>query len=511
MKDMRILVAEDNPFRESVLARAITRERSFLDVRVVNNGLTFAQAISRHHFDCIVLDFDLTDATAVELLLANGNHLRNCPIVAITGSAAQAQSLSAVENVSVSWMPRARAILTDALWRHIQDVLSTSSTVHTERRHEARDTESPQPGLTDLLTGLYNRYYFDWQLKSGFYRRDRRRNISCITIDIDHFTHVNDLYGRQRGDSTLREIAQLICDRLSGGDTPIRWSGEEFLILRSSAGVYEAWNWAETFRDSLAERTFRHGNREFRLTASMGVASFHTAHMGHRAIERTRDAMLLAKRRGRNQACTSDMLTVERALNHIEDDARLTVEQRWSRFIELCDGMLGPTQKQHLTEHCQEVSNLVAELSRPFAMSRTQRRRIRLAGLFHDLGKCLMPEELLSQPTPLTDQQWTVMGRHAELGAQISQRLSGDARLADFIRYHHVPYCDAFKGPIIPQGARLVTVADAISAMTTSRSYRRARSVQEAMTELKREAGRQFDPTIVTSVGSLDMFATPIA
>jgi putative nucleotidyltransferase with HDIG domain len=177
-------------------------------------------------------------------------------------------------------------------------------------------------------------------------------------------------------------------------------------------------------------------------------------------------------------------------------------------FLAQCWERLGPTQREHLTGHCQAVSDLAVRLGRALGETPGTLERLRLAGLLHDIGKCAIPESLLAKPAALTRDERAVMNHHARIGAEISAGLGTDEDVVNFVRHHHTPYRDAFwrrpdsgggrvfaDGPM--PGARLICVADAMVSMTSRRPYCAARSPAEALAELHRCAGRQFDPRVV--------------
>jgi HD-GYP domain-containing protein (c-di-GMP phosphodiesterase class II) len=121
--------------------------------------------------------------------------------------------------------------------------------------------------------------------------------------------------------------------------------------------------------------------------------------------------------------------------------------------------------------------------------------------LLHDVGKIGVPEAILVKPGPLSEAEWAAMRRHPEIGEQICRPLRSSRLFAPIVRHHHERwdgrgYPDGLSGEAIPLGARIVALVDAFDAMTHDRPYRRGRSVDDALEELRRESGRQFDPDL---------------
>ena len=151
--------------------------------------------------------------------------------------------------------------------------------------------------------------------------------------------------------------------------------------------------------------------------------------------------------------------------------------------------------------HSAEVSNWAAKIALQVGLSQAEIEDIKLAGIVHDVGKIHVPEDVLSKPSPLTPTEFDLVKSHAAWGAKILEPLKMTA-LERIVRHHHESfdgqgYPDCLRGEQIPLGARIMTVADAFEAMVSARAYRKARPVEEALAELQRCRGTQFDPLVV--------------
>jgi putative nucleotidyltransferase with HDIG domain len=159
--------------------------------------------------------------------------------------------------------------------------------------------------------------------------------------------------------------------------------------------------------------------------------------------------------------------------------------------------------------HSSRVADLAARLAERLGLDEEQVELTRLAGSLHDLGKLAIPEEILRKPGPLTDPERLVLERHPQIGFRMLESLGVDP-VAEWVLHHHERwdgsgYPDGLPGEQIPLGARIIFVADAYDAMTSERVYRRRVASEQAVAELKRCAGSQFDPGIV------DAFAAELA
>jgi putative nucleotidyltransferase with HDIG domain len=154
--------------------------------------------------------------------------------------------------------------------------------------------------------------------------------------------------------------------------------------------------------------------------------------------------------------------------------------------------------------HSQRVAELAARMARRLGLPEEDVELTRLAGSLHDLGKLAIPEEILRKPGPLTEPERMVLERHPQIGFRMLESLGVDP-VAEWVLHHHERwdgsgYPDGLPGEEIPLGARIIFVADAYDAMTSERVYRRRVAPTEAIVELKRCAGTQFDPEIVDAI-----------
>src|SRR5207302_9551130 len=154
--------------------------------------------------------------------------------------------------------------------------------------------------------------------------------------------------------------------------------------------------------------------------------------------------------------------------------------------------------------HSERVTELAARVAERMGLPQEIVELTRLAARLHDLGKLAIPEEILRKPGPLTDPERLVLERHPQIGYRMLESLGVDP-VADWVLHHHerwdgTGYPDGLPGDSIPLGARIIFVADAYDAMISERVYRRRVSPEQAISELDRCAGSQFDPDVVTAL-----------
>jgi diguanylate cyclase (GGDEF)-like protein len=362
----------------------------------------------------------------------------------------------------------------------------------------------------DPLTGIANRQAVLSRVEEELSRAVRyQRPLSVILVDLDHFKRLNDSHGHAAGDAVLRQVAQQLAANVRSVDVAGRYGGEEFLILLPETDVDAAAALAEKLRRIVGGTDVPIGeNERARITMSAGVAGGMGQVLRLDALVRDADAALYsAKALGRDQVYvfreTGDDGTIRRA--------PITAEAR-SQALDVGRAAMAAARDAliaALTERASwagKPSTLIAEASvsvaRSIGLPDGELDRIRTASLLHDLGKLAIPDEILSKPSDLGASEWRVVAEHPKIG-QVVLEQAGALRDAATIVLHHHEWFDGrgyplgLKGVDIPVGARIVSVVDAYEAMIAGRPYRTAITHDEAIAELRRQAGVQFDPEIV--------------
>lgn len=190
---------------------------------------------------------------------------------------------------------------------------------------------------------------------------------------------------------------------------------------------------------------------------------------------------------------------LKRAMSELESLSMGTIRALADALDAKCDYTAG---------HSLRVSRFAVLIGKRLGLDDEQLKDIELGGILHDIGKIGVPESILWKPDKLTDEEREIMARHPVKSAQIIGELKGLKRAREYVKHHHEyfdgsGYPDRLSGEAIPIGARLIMVSDAYDAMTTDRPYRKAIGHDQAIAELKRMAGKQFDPKVVDALLSL--------
>jgi two-component system cell cycle response regulator len=421
---------------------------------------------------------------------------------ALVGLVVLRQALVVLENQRLHRLAAADAARLERLNAELRAAHDDLAAKH--RALAAANARLEALATTDPLTELPNHRAIVAALDREI-ERARRYGRSCAVLffDLDHFKALNDSYGHAAGDAVLREVAVIARGALRGVDLLGRWGGEEFVAILPEVEATGAQAAAERVRAAVAAHTFAAGGG-MHLTCSVGVAVFPADADDRAGILAVADrAMYAAKRLGRNQArqaaepAVAALFTVDGPPGSREEAALIGTVEALAALVEARDHYNG--------EHGRAVARLAMQLALALGLEASEARMLGLAGRLHDIGKVAVPDAILDKTGQLTEVDWVTMRRHPLVGADVVSRVPALRVLAPVIRAHHerwdgTGYPDGLAGAAIPRGARILAVADAFVAMTSDRPYRAASSRSWALAELRRCAGRQFDPAVVAAL-----------
>jgi diguanylate cyclase (GGDEF)-like protein len=362
----------------------------------------------------------------------------------------------------------------------------------------------------DRLTGVANRQSLLAALFAEVERAARyERPLSVAFVDIDHFKAVNDTYGHAVGDVVLRGVAQEISDHLRASDMIGRYGGEEFMLILTETEVEEGAVLTEKLRTIVQRQRFSiEGGPDIAVTISIGIAGGSGANLRMDTLVRDADAaMYSAKSLGRNQtyifAEPDDDARVPRAPISAAGRARAVEIGQLAREAATAAlaSVLDPLP-HYRGQPSPLIASIVVSLARQLQLPDAEIDRLRVAALLHDVGKVAVPEEILEKPSALTSAEWRAVVQHPRIGQVILEQAAALKDAVPIILHHHERYAGhgypyGLRANEIPLGARIVAIADAYDAMINDRPYKRAITHEQAVAELRRHAGTQFDPELV--------------
>ena len=375
-----------------------------------------------------------------------------------------------------------------------------------------------QAAITDPLTGLHNRGHFGNVLESEFARSRRYGSrLSLIMLDLDHFKAVNDTYGHQVGDAVLRMVGQRLPHWVREPDTVARYGGEEFIVVAPEATLARAEELAERLRRQLADLTVPEEMEGCRLTASFGVASDENPRVttADGLVILADQALYAAKRAGRNRVATSDQLygmgePLQKQSDEVEHLRRqvesLSIQAKEAYVQSIWSLVQALEARDRYTScHSQNITFIAEKVAQKLGLSPALTRSVRLAAMLHDIGKIGVPDSVLLKPSELTQEERAILRRVPQLSANIVDHMRILQAELPMIRhqrenYDGTGYPLGLAGDQIPIGSRILMVADAFDSLTSDRVFRPSCSATNAIKEIRRHAGTQFDPRVVEAL-----------
>jgi two-component system cell cycle response regulator len=333
--------------------------------------------------------------------------------------------------------------------------------------------------LTDGLTGLPNRRRLMQDLERVFGGEDRHHRVRPATFaffDLDGFKGYNDTYGHAAGDMLLDRIARRLAAAVDGHGCAYRLGGDEFCVLLDERLALD------DPRLTACSAALEEQGEGFLVGASCGAVTipFEADNPTH-ALQLADQRMYAAKRSTRASSRTQTRDVLLQLLREREPE---------------------------LDRHLRGVAALAGALGRRLGLSAEQLDEVTRAAELHDVGKIAIPDDILHKPASLDEGEWELMRQHTVIGGRILGAAPAMRPVAAIVRASHerwdgAGYPDRLAGEQIPLGARIVSVCDAFHAMTTPRPYQRTLTHDEALAELSRCAGSQFDPAVVEAFRAL--------
>lgn len=391
-----------------------------------------------------------------------------------------------------------------------------------------------EQAVTDALTGLYNRRYFEEALTKELQRAKRQRQpFSVIGIDLDFLKKINDTYGHNFGDLAIKTIANVLKANARSVDVPARIGGEEFNVLLPgvpSAGAMAA---AERIRKSIEAAEI---DTVGHITGSLGVASYpeHSENPDE-LIELTDHAMYSSKRSGRNRVTlaqpVSESYWQEVAVNTFLDIlSKNRIPRLKDLSAELCSKLRAKSDKEDVSkEALYTVADTLTALYNPmavpgaaknkvlcavtlakrFELSKEEIDNLRVAMLLYDIGNLMLPEDILQKASPLTPEERERIKNHPVIAArEILKPISYVQDIIPIIEHHHENwdgsgYPNKIQKDEIPLTSQIILIVDEYFALIEQRPYRAKLSSRDALNIIRADAGKKLNKNLVDEFISL--------
>jgi len=322
----------------------------------------------------------------------------------------------------------------------------------------------------DHLTGVYNRRFFETEIK----RLDTENNlpITIIMGDVNGLKLINDSFGHFAGDELLEKVAEVISGSCRKTDILARIGGDEFAILMPKTSANEAKKFIDKMKLNLKKEKIRN--------MVMSVS------FGHETKTDFTESIYFILRKAEDFMYNNKLFEGPSVRGKVINNIIETINEK------------SPREKAH----SERVAKICFAISQELELDEREANQMKAFGLLHDIGKIAIDDNILNKTEALTETENREIRRHAEIGYRILSTANDMSEIADYVLLHHERwdgkgYPKGLKGKDIPLASRICSIADAYDAMTSDRSYRPAMPLEYAISELQENAGTQFDPEIV--------------
>ncbi|GAE33746.1 bifunctional diguanylate cyclase/phosphohydrolase [Halalkalibacter akibai] len=347
----------------------------------------------------------------------------------------------------------------------------------------------------DDLTGLYNHGYFK-EVFIDFVKMKNSQPFSLAVIDIDDFKKYNDFHGHLQGDELLKFFGSLLQEGCSPYNyTYARYGGEEFVILMPDTKGQQAFEFLNGLRKTMNDTYFKGVEilPQGCLSFSGGVVSHEgSVYNTSQLLDQADQAMYYAKAQGKNNVHLYDEEDVVQKNLDEEKEIEL-LEQQVRIFL---------SKDVYTYKHSKRVFKYAVNFAKKLELNEHESKVLIMGALIHDIGKLEIPRDIINKKGKLEPHEWEMMKKHVTWGKEIVSTNKGLTHLLPLVELHHERYDGkgyphGLKGEEIPKLARILCIIDSFDAMTTERPYQATKTFEQAIEELRRCAGQQFDAKYV--------------
>jgi diguanylate cyclase (GGDEF)-like protein len=348
----------------------------------------------------------------------------------------------------------------------------------------------------DPITGVYNNRMFNETLTKliDFEKNAcNKKQVSLLLIDVSNFNIINKKYGFLSGDIVLKNIADVIKRNLNKNDILSRYEGVTFAVIMEGKDQKNAARIGEKIRDEV----FNYFKNDSRINhdshnISLGIASYpEITEDISQLFDHSVEALSHSKNSRSNEVKIYNNYFSFLDKQDLEDSELIKIIKILLTIID--------TKDNYTYGHSERVAGYIYEFGKNLGMNERELNTLFISALIHDIGKIEISNEILNKKGKLTEKEYETVKTHTNIGGDIVSKIENIKKLHNVVRYHHERYDgkgypDGLLGEEIPFEARMLAIADSYDAMLSRRPYRRGMNIKEALDEITKNAGSQFDP-----------------
>ena len=326
----------------------------------------------------------------------------------------------------------------------------------------------------DSLTGLYNRAYFEEELKRM--NNTRYYPLSVIMIDVNGLKVVNDTFGHQQGDQLLKNLAYLMKDSSRQGDILSRLGGDEFAVILPNTTTSDTELFCKRLVNNCKKNNFSPAHLNPNISVGFAIQDGSLLDLEELVIKADKD------------------MYQNKLFNAKSHEKHLL-----KSFIKILS-----ERDHHGDKDFVNNTEVVATLiGKKIGLNNYDLNRLRLLALMHDIGKIGVSKQILSKTEKLTGEEWQKIKGHCQIGYHITKSIPEFSSICKEVLYHHENwdgsgYPTGLKGEKIPLLSRIISIIDSFNTMQSNRPYKRIMTKEESIEEIKKNSGSQFDPNLVS-------------
>lgn len=322
----------------------------------------------------------------------------------------------------------------------------------------------------DILTGLYNRTYFEEKISEIL--KQENYQVGIVLGDLNGLKIVNDIFGHLEGDNFIKIAAEVLMSASRENMYVFRWGGDEFVTLIIDASEEDCNNYIDNVNKACQKMSHKNKN----ISISQGYSILTPENNKIDDVLAEADKMLYTNKNANKKFI--NRMTLDKIMTYLDEKG---VETQ---------------------EHVNSVVDMAFKVGIAMQLDYKELEKLRLLALIHDIGKCSIDNEILSKKEKLTEEEFLIAQNHTKIGYKLATMIPEISHISKEILHHHERwdgkgYVNGLKGEDIPLLSRIINVVDAFDIMINGTIYKDKISKEDAILELKEHSGKQFDPNIV--------------